>query len=156
MYTLINLCWNESTRIVLASWPALKHISLQVLVLEPVSCKKRQKIVPDINNITLFLTSYVLVQTLMSRGPLKDLKDSKLILNESKLFPWSSRISLVPFRTFRGPLFPKPVTGQELFCRFLQQTSSSRWDLRVSPIGWTKYIKIFKMPCRCKTKILVG
>jgi accessory gene regulator protein AgrB len=24
-------------------------------------------------------------------------------------------ISLVPFRTFRGPLFPKPVTGQELF-----------------------------------------
>ena len=44
-----------------------------------------------------------------------DLKGSKLILNESKLFPWSSRISLVPFRTFRGPLFPKPVTGQELF-----------------------------------------
>ena len=50
-----------------------------------------------------------------SREPLKDLKDSKQILNESKLFPWSSRISLVPFRTFRGPLFPKPVTGQELF-----------------------------------------
>ena len=24
-------------------------------------------------------------------------------------------ISLVPFRTFRGPLFPKPVTDQELF-----------------------------------------
>ena len=22
---------------------------------------------------------------------------------------------MVPFRTFRGPLFPKPVTGQELF-----------------------------------------
>ena len=40
------------------------------------------------------------------------LKDSKLILDESKLFP---RISLVPFRSFRGPLFPKPVTGQELF-----------------------------------------
>ena len=55
------------------------------------------------------------VTGLGSRGPLKDLKDSKLILNESKLFPWSSRISLVPFRTFRGPLFPKPVTGQELF-----------------------------------------
>ena len=46
---------------------------------------------------------------------MKDLKDSKLILNESKLFPWSSKISLVPFRTFRGPLFPKKVTGQELF-----------------------------------------
>ena len=36
-------------------------------------------------------------------------------VNESKLFPWSSRISLVPFKTFRGPLFSKPVTGQELF-----------------------------------------
>ena len=55
------------------------------------------------------------VTGLWSRGSLKDLKDSKLILNESKLFPLSSRISLVPFRTFRGPLFPKPVTGQELF-----------------------------------------
>ena len=50
-----------------------------------------------------------------SRGLLKDLKDSKLILNESKLFPWSSRISLVPFKTFRGPLFHIAVTGQELF-----------------------------------------
>ena len=55
------------------------------------------------------------VTGLRSRGPLKELKDSKLILKESKLFPWSSRFSLVPFRTFRGPLFPKPVTGQELF-----------------------------------------
>ena len=42
---------------------------------------------------------------LWNRGPLKDLKDSKLILNESNLFPWSSIISLVPFRTFRSPLF---------------------------------------------------
>ena len=25
------------------------------------------------------------------------------------------RISLVPFRTFKGPLFSKPVTGQKLF-----------------------------------------
>ena len=35
-----------------------------------------------------------------------------------KLFPWSSRnsrISFVRFRTFKGSLFPKPVTGQELF-----------------------------------------
>ena len=41
--------------------------------------------------------------------------ESKLSVNESKLFPWSSRIILIPFRTFRGPLFSKPVTGQELF-----------------------------------------
>ena len=67
--------------------------------LEPVCCKKHQKIVPD--------------QLLVCR--VGDLWRTWLILNESKLFPWSSRISLVPFRTFRGPLFPKPVTGQELF-----------------------------------------
>ena len=72
------------------------------MLLEPVCCKKRQKIVPE-----------QLSTGLKSRGPLKDLKDSKLILNE--LFPWSSRISLVPFRTFRGLLFPKTVTAQELF-----------------------------------------
>ena len=33
---------------------------------------------------------------------------------------------MVPFQTFRGPIFFKPVTGQELFFgRFLQQTSSN-------------------------------
>ena len=33
---------------------------------------------------------------------------------------------MVPFRTLRGPLIPKPVTGQELFLnRFLQQTGSN-------------------------------
>ena len=68
------------------------------------------------------------VNGLWSRGPLKDLKDSILNLNESKLFPWSTRISLLPFRTFRGPLFPKPVTGQELFfCCFFQQTGSNKF-----------------------------
>ena len=34
----------------------------------------------------------------------------------------SLRISLKYFRSFRGPLLNKPVTGQELFCCFLQQT----------------------------------
>ena len=71
--------------------------------LEPVCCKKWQKVVPD---------------QLLRRGPLKDLKDSKLIQNESKLFLWSPRISLALFRTFRGHLFPKPVTGQELCLAF--------------------------------------
>ena len=38
---------------------------------------------------------------------------------------WSSRINLIPFRIFRGPLVLKPVTGRELFfCHFLQQTGS--------------------------------
>ena len=79
------------------SWSS---ILFSILSLELVCCKKWQKIIPD---------------QLLVCGHLKDLNDSKLIINESKLFPWSSRINLVPFRTFRGPLFPKPETGQELF-----------------------------------------
>ena len=75
-----------------------------VYMLDPVCCKKWQKIVPEWP-----------VTGLWNRGPLKDLKDSKLILNESKLFPWSSRINLVQFSTFRGALFSKPVTGHKLF-----------------------------------------
>ena len=51
------------------------------------------------------------VTGLGKREPLKDLKDSKLILNESKLFPWLSRISLVPFRTFRNQRALIPQTN---------------------------------------------
>ena len=36
--------------------------------------------------------------------------------------------SLVPFRAFRGPLFPKPVTGQVLFLQFL--TANRLWLTR--------------------------
>ena len=54
------------------------------------------------------------VTGLWNRGPLKDLNDFKLIVYECKWFPWSSRINFLPFRIFRGPLFHKPVTGQEL------------------------------------------
>ena len=58
---------------------------------------------------------------IQNRGPLKDLNDSKLIV-------WVQVIPLIiqdQFYIFRGPLFHKPVTGQELFCCFLQQTSSN-------------------------------
>ena len=46
------------------------------------------------------------------------------LLYESKWFPWSSRISFIPFRNFRGSLFHKPVTCQEplSFLSLLQQT----------------------------------
>jgi hypothetical protein len=70
------------------------------------------------------------VTGLRNRGPLKDLNDSKLIVYESKWFPWSSEFNFIPFKIFRGPLFYKRVTGQELFfCCFLQQTGSNdmRW-----------------------------
>ena len=95
------------------------------------------------------------VTGLRSRGPLKDMKDSKLILIESKLFPWSSSISLVPFRTFRVPLFPKTETGQELFfCRFLQQTGSTQNFLLI------RSKKLQKLPSSCfegnSSGILIG
>ena len=64
--------------------------------LEPVCFKKWQKIVG------------------LVWGPLKVLNGTKLILdhgNNLNLF----RISLESFRSFRGPLVHKPVTGQELF-----------------------------------------
>ena len=74
--------------------------------LEPVCCKKQQKKAHN--------------QLLVCRiGRLKDMNDSKLIAYESKWFPWSSRINFIPFRLFRGPLFYKPVTVQELFLLFL-------------------------------------
>ena len=43
-----------------------------------------------------------------------------------------SMINFIPFRIFRGPLFHKPVTGQELFfCCFLQQTGSNTYHVSV-------------------------
>ena len=51
-----------------------------------------------------------------NRGPLKDLDDSKLIVYESKWFPWSSRINFI---LFRGPIFHKPLSCQELFLQFV-------------------------------------
>ena len=60
-----------------------------------------------------------LVTGLWSRGPLKDLMDSKLILNESKL---------IPFRISDGPYSPNQT--RNYFCCFLQQTGSSHCYLR--------------------------
>ena len=37
------------------------------------------------------------------------------MIPNSKWFPWSSRINFIPFIIFKGPLFHKPITGQELF-----------------------------------------
>ena len=57
-------------------------------LLEPVCCKKQQKKVPD----------------------------QLLVCRIGELWStWKSRINFIPFRIFRGPLFYKPVTGQELF-----------------------------------------
>ena len=50
-----------------------------------------------------------------NKGPLKVLNGTKLILDGHVNNLDSSRISLESFRSFRGPLLHKPVTGQELF-----------------------------------------
>jgi hypothetical protein len=67
--------------------------------LEPVCCKKRPKIVTGLEN----------------KGPLKVLNGTKVILDDHGNNFDSIRISLESFRSFRGPLLYKPVTGQELF-----------------------------------------
>ena len=50
-----------------------------------------------------------------SRGPLKILNDVKLILDDQGNYFDSYVISLKSFKSFRGSLICKPVTGQELF-----------------------------------------
>ena len=72
--------------------------------LEPVCCKKWQKIVPD----------HLLVWGIL-KGPLNVLNGTKLILDDHGNNLDSFRISLESFRSFRGSLLHKPVTGQELF-----------------------------------------
>ena len=98
-FSLLNLC----AVVILCTYSS--HVFTNFLyfyTLEPVCCKKQQK-------------SSWPVTGLRNRGHLKDQNDSKLIVYESKWFPWSSRINFIPFRIFRGPLFHKPVTGQEPF-----------------------------------------
>ena len=50
-----------------------------------------------------------------NKGPLKVLHGTKLILDDHMDNLDSFKISLESFRSFRGPLLLKPVTGQELF-----------------------------------------
>ena len=49
---------------------------------------------------------------------MKILNGIKLILDDQGNHLDSSAISLESFRSFRGPLFRKPVTSQELFFAF--------------------------------------
>ena len=55
------------------------------------------------------------VTGLGNKAPLKVLNGTKLILDDHGNNLDSFRISLESFRSFRGPLLPKPVTDQELF-----------------------------------------
>ena len=64
------------------------------------------------------------VTGLGSKGPLKVLNGTKLILDDHRKNLNSFRISLESFRSFRGPLHHKPVTSQKLF--FVVSYSSSK------------------------------
>ena len=64
---------------------------------------------------------------------LERLKQNKLLPDlvhckkQQKKSPWP----VIPFRILRGPLFHKPVTGQELFFCFVQQPGSKIfWPFR--------------------------
>ena len=50
-----------------------------------------------------------------NKGPLKVLNGTKLILDDHGKNLDSFIISLESFRSFRGPLLLKPITGQEVF-----------------------------------------
>jgi hypothetical protein len=52
---------------------------------------------------------------LRSRGPLKDLKDSELWLNESKLFQWSSRISFGTIQNLQKALISQTSNWSGIF-----------------------------------------
>ena len=55
------------------------------------------------------------VTGLENKGPVKVLNGTKQILDDNGNHLDSFRISLESFKSFRGPLLQKLVTGQELF-----------------------------------------
>ena len=86
------------------------------------------------------------VTDLRSRGALKDLKDSKLIVYESKWFPWSSRINFIPFRIFRGPPIPQTSNWSGTF--FAVSYSKLAQEVLESKVVWIlcqNILRIFKL-----------
>ena len=60
-------------------------------------------------------------------------------------------ISLIPLRTFRGPLFPKPVTGQELFFAVSYSKTALGYSFQgtgrpVVPLSQDKNISLSRCP----------
>ena len=119
MLTQLHILFIKNT-FILSLWISklFNYIKMFIIItiftnLKPVWCKKQQK------------KSSRPVIGFWNRGPLKILNGIELILDDQGNHLDSNTISLESFRYFRGPLFRKPVTGQELFvCCFLQQTDS--------------------------------
>jgi hypothetical protein len=76
--------------------------------LEQDCCKKQQTKVPD----QLLVCG---IGSTGNRGPLKILNGIKFILDDQVYHLDSYTISFESFRSFKGPLFRKPITSQELF-----------------------------------------
>ena len=96
-------CWKNS---------ALFYIFVRY-TLEPSCCKKWQK---SPNQET----------GLGNRGRLKVLNDTKFVLNKHEEFPYSFRINLVSFKTFRPPIYStNQFLGWNFFWCFLQQDRST-------------------------------
>ena len=90
---------------------------------------------------------------------MKALNDTKLILNDEGGHSCSFSTNLVSFRTFKRSLFPKPVSCPEIFCRFLQQDSSSCASkgqlISKCPLGVFKYTKKLRISALASKKILI-
>ena len=69
-------------------------------------------------------------------GPLKDLNGIKLILDDQGNHLDSYTISYESFRSFRGPPFYKPVTGQERFLLFL----TANWLQKYKAVVHCRYL----------------
>ena len=115
---LSSTLFKRGTRYVYIYWVLLKNDDMKwswniIYELEPSCCTKRQKKSPGQET------------GLGNRGRQKVLNDAKLMLNDQGGHSCSFRTNLVSFRTFRRPLFPKPVSCPGLFFyRFLHKHGS--------------------------------
>ena len=89
-----------------------------------------------------------------NREPLEALNDTKLILNDLQGQSCSLRTNFVSFRTFKCPIFPKPVSWLGLFLRFLQETGSNNFSK--SCIIPVKNLTVFKIHASTKTETQNG
>ena len=87
-----------------------------------------------------------------NRGPLKILNGIKLILDDQGNHLDSYAINLESFRSFRGPLFRKPVTGQELFFAVSYSKPALARNKNVSvKFRYVWHFKNISWECKVKT-----
>ena len=97
------------------------HVGIQTNIRTFLFCQRKNKInhTKTASKYRASKKSSLSVTGLWNRGPPKILNGIKLILDDQWNRLDSYTISLESFRSFRAPLFRKPVTDQELFLLFL-------------------------------------